>query len=228
MSILEFIPEDDLSVAIDPATYRDQSNPPPVSPGYYRMVVDDYDWRKDENGNLELRDGVWPTLIIKSVKITEGLEPRKVYLWQDVKFKPLERDGETASPAQDLLRAYDATAATTGLKDNVNQILQHIVNGTSFVAKIDWTAYDRTYADQQFENAGGREMMELKDQYAVYRNARVRGYKKFPKLPSGRHAHTMLHLSGMQIEARPEITRFFPTNAKQPTLGPVPEFADAF
>ncbi len=210
---------DDLDVQIDPETYQDQTSPAPPAAGNYRFRVKKITVRKDKEGNVVLRDGQWPVYTLEQVEIVEPAElTRTVSLFQDMSTKPFDRSGVKVSQVGDFLRAVDQTRAVRGLTAMDEAVSEAAETGAIFSGYLDWNAYDSEFAKGALEAAGLKDtkfadMDEAEKKLAneIYKKAKVKGMKKFPKLPNGNPNHVWVGPSGNSIEGRAEITRFYPS-----------------
>lgn len=236
MSILdEFQLIDDTDVAIDPETYQGQTNPPPPAPGVYGFKVKAIDFKRDKQGkaiSYEREGRTYPVIQLEQVEIVDPDEAKRlVMLYQDVKTTPFERvPGKKSTEAGDFLRSFDAARRVSGLADLIESVFEVTKRGEIFYARLDWTATDLDYVEQQMTALGlSKDNPEhKKDINTLWNNARVTGYKKFPVNGNGRVSHVWVGPSGTAVEARPKLMRFYASNEKVPNVGPVKEFSEPF
>jgi hypothetical protein len=217
MSLLDFVQTDVLDVAVD-ETYEDQRNPAPVPSGNYTLKVLRHKGA-ERDGQPILRDDIYPVIQIDQVEIIEPSEfaGRKVGLFQSFETKPSRRQ-RGGSDLGDLTRALDATRTWTGLKEGVATLEELLGAGLPMNVRIDWEANDYEYVKAALtaENLNGVRYAEMIDDQKkiandIYNKAKLRGMKNFPKLQSGDFNHEWTGPGGEVIEARPRITRFFPS-----------------
>jgi len=195
--------------------YVDQSNPPPPLAGNYRLRVLDGDLKKDrETGELIEQDGKYPIFELRTVEIVEPAAlTRKVALFQDIRSKPFDRQGYPASLFGDLIRSLDETARFVGMKAGVKLLRELLGKDTSFKVQLDWEATD-------LELVKSRRESGVTDNDELYKDARVRGMKNFPKLGNGKPNHVWTNpVSGNKVEARATIKRFYPSSDTKVKLG---------
>ena len=205
---------DDLDCSYTPGATPLQGNPAPLRAGNYRLRITDLKPRMRDNVPV-MTDGKYPVLTINSVEILEPEDKagKKISnLWHDLRTKPFNRNGVLVSPLADLLAAYDQTQGWHGLSEGRDLLAQFIADNRSFRCQLNWTAYDKAYADAQFLARGGANNCDPATVKAIYAGARVRGMKNFPLNKDGSFNHVWVGPSWTPIEARLEITRFFPSN----------------
>lgn len=210
---------DDLAVAPDPTDYADQQAPMPPLPGIYRFRVEKAAPRTNKEGQLVLADDRFPTITIQSAKIVEPTEYEKgVGLLQDFRTKPGIRktpNGDKPfSEWNDLLRAFDAREPL-GWPTTKERFEQHVANGDTFLARLEWEGEDRDYREAEFEKSGGKDNLSKEARNAVYAKARRRT-KDF--LKGGVYQPTCLGPTGNIIEARP-VLRPMPSHRWDPAKG---------
>lgn len=205
---------DDLDINIDPDTYQDQTSPAPPAAGNYAFRVKKHSVRTNKDGSVKLTDGKFPIINIMSVEIVEGLDAvRSVGLLQDIRTKPFLRGGLPVSMAGDLLRAFDQTRRARGTEvlDALNEFFG---GGAVARGRFDWTAYDSDAARAAIDTLGGQDKLNAlgKDEINnFYSKFKVKGMKNFPVAANGRHNHFYTFPSGNVVEARLEISRFYPS-----------------
>jgi hypothetical protein len=197
--------------------YVDQSNPPPPLAGNYRLRVLDGDLKKDrDTGELIEQDGKYPIFEMRTVEIVEPAAlTRKVALYQDVRSKPFDRQGYSgASNFNDFLRSLDQTVRFVGVKAGVTALRELLGKDTSFLVQLDWEATDLDLVKSR------REAGET-DNDALYKDARLRGMKNFPKIEkTGKPNHVWTNpASGNRVEARATIKRYYPSLDTKVKLG---------
>lgn len=210
---------DDTDVQIDPETYQDQTSPAPPEAGNYSFKIKKLGVRKTKEGEIVLRDGQWPVYVLEQVEIVEPQEfARTVSLFQDVATKPRDRNGVKVSQALDLVRACDQTRAIRGLQEVDEALAEFVDTGAIFRGYLDWNAYDGSFAKDELEKADLKDVKfaEMNDEEKkvandIYGKAKLKGMKKFPKLANGRANHIWVGPSGDSVEARAEVTRFYPS-----------------
>jgi len=215
----EMVLSDDLDVSMDPETYADQSGPSPVPAGNFNVRVVKHGPRKNKEGQAILTDGKYPIIALEQIEIVEPDEfaGRKVMLFQDIRTKPFERFDPVrgmkvlASGLGDITRAFDQREGWSGLRAGLELLDQFLAENATMRVQLNWTAYDKDYVEQTFDEMGGKDALSKDEQNEVYNKARLRGMKKFPKLPNGKFSHIWVGPSGSPCEARVEITRFFPS-----------------
>lgn len=222
--------DDDLSIAVDPDTYQDQTNPPPPLPGNYRFVVlGNVEARKDKAGKPLVTDGKFPILTIQRVRIVEPTEATKEFgLFHDIRTKPFDRFGTVVSDLGDIIRSMDQTRGWSGLREGVTLLEEMVGQSIPFAAQLAWGAYDGAFVEQAFDELGiskGSEKAALasgqisKDVYnGIYKKARL-GTKDFKPNGKGGLIPVCVGPSGASLEARPQIRKFFPS-LEQVNLGP--------
>lgn len=194
--------------------YQDSSNPPPPAAGNYRLRLLNGEFRKDDNGQKKLTDGKYPTFVLEKVEIIEPVEAaRQVALYADVRSKPFDRNGYPASNFGDLMRALDQTVRFETLGKGFERLRELLGKDTTFVVQLDWEATDLDLVKSR------REAGET-DNNALYKDARVRGQKNFPKLANGKPNHIWTNpASGNSVEARAMIKRYYPSLDTKVKLG---------
>jgi hypothetical protein len=191
----------------------------PPAPGNYRFKVGEYDWQRDQNGNVQLTDGRYPTLVINDVTIVEGLdEPKKVAVYQRIRVKPFERFGRRASEFNDFLRAFDDTVSY-GSWDEAQALMRELFETQTFRGQLNWTAYDKKFVEQCFNAIGGKVNASDEQSKDIYKNARVNSYKRFPTMSNGKPSHIWVGPSGEAIPAKPFIGRFIASSDDKKKLG---------
>lgn len=231
MSLAELFVDDDLSIAVDPETYQDQTNPPPPLPGNYRMIVvgGKVEQRKDKNGNPIVTDGKFPVFTIVRAKIVEPVDAEKEFgLFHDIRTKPYDRHGSVVSDVGDIVRSMDQTRGWQGLAEGVGLLEELIAQNTPFTVQLKWGAYDSDYVEQAFLAAGiakGSEKAALanglitKEAYsAIYKAARL-GTNDFVADGKGGRRPVAVGKSGKTLEARAQIGKFFPSLSPDVPLG---------
>lgn len=228
---------DDLNVSMDNDTYQDQANPAPPAAGNYSFKAVSLGPKLDRTSKkpvFEGGDNRFPTFTLVTAEIVEGLEnPRKVSLFHDIKTKPFARFGTPASGLGDITRAY-GTENWAGVRQGL-QLLEEAAQTGVFAAQLDWGIYDGEFVTAALEATGlanvdkdSRTDDQKKLLNAIYKAAKVTGMKFFPyNATTGRFSHVFIRESvtfknpnsGVNvtidvphrtIEARPQITRFFP------------------
>lgn len=219
---IDFNLSDDLNVNLDPETYQDQTNPAPPPAGNYRMSIEKWSIRKDQNGDVvyDTNDAgkpTFPRIVLEKVKLVEPFPyvDRMVGLYQDLKTKPKQRYGETVNELSDIIRALDQTQGFSGLKAGLTLFGQLAQTNTLSVS-MDWFWNDREYVQSMLdEHFNGRGYFDLdpderKAAGEFYNKAKLTGMKR-NRLPNGKFSHIWTGPSGNKIEARLKITRFFPS-----------------
>lgn len=223
--------EDDLNVTPD---YQTPEAPKPVVPGRYIVQVNKWGYRTGKDGqpryNKDAAGNQYPVLVINSIKILEPVEcQREVFIYQDIDTKPFERNGVMASKAADLLRSIDATIVTTGgTKGLLTELIPLLNGGAVLPVRLDWAGYEKDYANNTFDAAGGKDELTPAEVKAIYAAARIRGWRRIQASNVKRggkneKTHIWIGPSGAAVECRPEITAFIGANEKY-TLGPDKEF----
>ncbi len=220
-SIADLPVNDDLDVPLNANDYQDQTGPAPAKPGIYRLTVVKAEPRK-KDGQIVLAEGKFPTLVLQQVKIVEPVEnERGVGVFTDVRFKPFTRKGPgqrdvVASDLFDLLRGFDDSANISGIEEAKQLLQQHLEQGSSFLAQIGWTGYDKDYVDQEFAKIGAADRSQrssvAKDiANAIYAKARL-NTKNFTI--NGELVSSVTGPSGNTVEAQPKITRYYPSSTE--------------
>jgi len=235
-SIADLPVYDDLAVPSDPTQYADQASPAPAAPGNYRFTIVKIEPKTKKDGSLVLQDDRFPVLNLAQVKIVEPVEnERGVGLFQDIKTKPGIRKGPQGQDVafnefRDLLRSFDATVVIESSEHQKQLLAQYVDGGATFIGQLGWQATDFDYIEAQFKAAGAetfeaRRAVAKEVANAIYNKARKRT-KDF--VVNGKRTASILGPSGNMLEARPVITRFFPSHvydASQGVMVPNPEFA---
>lgn len=207
--------DDDLDISYNPETYAFQGNPAPPPAGNYNLRVKSYRVAQ-KDGQPIMEDGKYPVLTIGTVEIVEAADEklvgRTIGLFHDIKTKPRPRQGIAVTDLADVNAAFDQTRAWSGINAGVELLREFLDTNATFKVRLDWKAYDKTFADAAFAAAGGRDNMTKDEINAVYNQAGIRGMKKFPALDGGRFNHIWKGPSGEAVEARLYITRFYPSN----------------
>jgi len=219
MGLLDITLGDDLDVAIDPETYVDQQSPAPPVAGNYNFRIKKLGVRKNKEGEPVLTDDRWPIYVLEMVDIVEPESlARGVGLFQDLKTKPFERNGVAVMEVGDLIRAIDQSRSLRGLEAIDEALAEFVGTEATFRGYLDWSAYDSAFVKAALAEAGltGQRYASMSDSDKkvasdIYKKAKLSGMKKFPKLANGRHSHIWTGPSGESIEARPRITRFYPS-----------------
>jgi hypothetical protein len=222
--------EDDLNVTED---YQTPDAPKPVVPGRYIVQVAKWGYKTDKNGVPVIKkDGTneYPTLQIHSVKILEPVEcQREVFIYQDIDTKPFLRGDRMVSKAADLLRAIDGTIVTSGgTKGLLTELIPLLNGGPVLPVRLDWGGYEKDYANNTFDAAGGKDQLSPAEVKSVYDASRIRGWRKIVASNvkrGGKNEKTSIWIgpSGQPVECRAEITAFIGANEKY-ELGPDKEF----
>lgn len=206
--------QDDLGVALDPATYQDAQPSMPIFRGIYGSLLKDFDLVRDKDtGDIIFRDG-YPTLLLRQVEVVDGVErPRPVYLYQRINIKPRERKnfttGETSrvSDLADLIRSADATATFSGWKEALGVLQSLVAQGQKFYHKLDWEASDRDAIKEKVDaikaDADDEFSAETKKAVAeVYKAHTRRGQSKFKAANGKGYVPFMDAEDGSRIDAR--------------------------
>ena len=237
IGISDLVISDDLDIEMDAESYQDQASPAPPPAGTYAGKILNLDLRRDqETKQPVLRDDKWPTLVINTINIVEGLEAeRKVVLFQEVGTKPFDRYGTPASGLGDLTRAFDQTRSWRGLDEGMALLREFVETGQIFVAQYNWAVKDGDFVKAAFEQLGvpsdytERNDDQKKLANAIYNASRVRGQGYFPydstkekfshvlqradvsfKNPlTG--ANVVIEVPHRVLEARLEITKYVPS-----------------
>ncbi len=175
---------------------------------------------KDSNGNPK-----YPVISLQSVEITDPFEHgRKVVVFQDIQTKPFTREGKLASPVADVLRAFDAGLSTSGTGEVIREVTDRFQGQIEFRARIDYSAYDKQYAEKLIAAEGGADALKARGKDGwnklneIYgKSAAVRGWKEIAKQNKQRDPEGKLNLgfnrwlgpSGAVVDARPVITVFY-------------------
>jgi hypothetical protein len=217
---------DDTDVAIDPDTYQGQTNPAPPAPGVYGFKTKSLDFAKTKDGQLIKDKLIYPRLVLEQVQIVDPDDlTRMVMLYQRIFSTPFERvPGKVSSMAGDFLYSYDATSRVT-IKGLCESLFQHTAQSDVFYGRLDWEATDVTWVNEQIDkqNLSKDNPAHKAAINALWKQGGVKTFSKFPRLPIS-YSHVWIGPSGMQVEARPYISRFFSTNEKLPKLGPDSKF----
>jgi len=221
---------DDINVNED---YQTPDAPKPVFPGRYIVQVCKWGYKTDKTGTPIIEtEGAnqYPILQLQSVKILEPVEyQREVYIYQDIKSKPFNRGDKMVSKAADLLRAIDGNIVTSGGTAGLLAELIPLLNGGCILpVRLDWAGYEKDYANDTFDAAGGRDALSPAEQKAVFDASRIRGWRKIMASnikKGGKKEKTSIWIgpSGAEVECRSEITAFIGAN-ENVTLGPDKEF----
>lgn len=216
---------DDLNVTMDPDSYKDAPSNTIPQPGAYRLRVVSMKPRKDQDGNIVLADGKFPTIVLEQLEILEPEDDgRKFGAFLDVRTKPVKRFDGYATDLGDITRSFDQTRGWSGTSEGL-AVLEELAQEGTFRAQLGWSAYDSQFAKSQLEAAGlaGLKWSEMtSDQQKVageiYKKARL-STKDFPvsngkRVPFGRNPH-----SGNELEARLTVQRYIPSGAENVKLG---------
>lgn len=222
---------DDLEVGAygieNPDDYQDQTAPPPPTEGNYSLVVTDFGTANEFGKQTPLiEDGKWPVFAIKAVEILEPEEvKRTVRLNQNIKSKPFTRGGAkgdtAASQLQDLIRSFDAKRAFKGIAGEgngelptaVDLLKEFVETRVTLRARGLWKAYDKTYADQAIDAAGGRDNISKEDFGKIINKATIKGMKKFPRSSKGTYIPEIAGPSGEILKAK-FVLQFYPSTEK--------------
>lgn len=220
ISIADLPIVDDLDVPVNPDEYVDQANPAPLAPGNYRFTpVSAKPRTKKDSDELLLVDGKYPVLVLEQVKVVEPTDnERQAGVFTDIRFKPFTRKGVggrevPASDVWDYIRAFDETITIEG-SEHANQLLaQYFEQSAPFLGQISWTGYDKDYVDAEFSKLGASTPEERKNvakdiSNAIYKGARL-NTKDF--VQNGQLQQSVTGRSGNTIEAKPKISRVFPS-----------------
>lgn len=213
---------DDLDVGVNPETYVDQGPPPPPPAGNYEFRVLKHSIRTDQEGNVILVDGRFPIIVLDMLEIVQPIEnARKIAAFLDIRTKPFERNGNPASTFADLIRAYDQTLAWQGLEEGKQALLEFFNSGATFRARLDWTGYDKDYADSEFAKLGlAKKDVPKETANAIYAGAKIKGMRNFPRYANGKFNPVWVNpKSGNLVEARVDIPTFY-ASGKDVQLGP--------
>jgi hypothetical protein len=215
---------------VDPEKYPDvPAIPPPPVSGNYVLKANFYGLKQKEGVLIKYNNH--PVFELRTVEIVEPLESaRKVRLWQDVKTEEFQRNGEWASQLHDLQRALDQTKKFTEVNQGLKLVGELLAADTTFKAKLDWTAYDKAYVEQEFVRLTGmakppRELLDASGVSrevvnAIYKKAKLTSMWMFPKKADGTFNNIWTGVDGTQmIEARPTITRYY-ASLEPVRLGP--------
>lgn len=202
--------------------------PKPPLPGNYMFKPAKWQFRKTKDGQLLLykdKQGNprYPVISLTTVEITDPMDAaRTVVLFQDVSSNPFEREGKMVSRVADLLKAINQEAVAANTGEVLQQLSDALNAGGEFRARLDYKAYDKSFAQEQVANLPSGHTKEQKNE--CYRKAEIRGYKKIraanaangrPELGISR----WLGPSGMVVDVQPELTVFF-GGGDSVTLGP--------
>lgn len=186
--------------------YREDSYVEPKAPGFkllpegnYRIKIAAADVNgRERNGQPVLVEG-WPTLVIEkfTVLAPEAFAERKVIAYADIRTKPYQRDGVTASDLIDWIRAYDASA--TGLTSRNGQLealRRFLEEEAPLTVRIGWEAYDKAFIEEvkQFGTPTNED----------YKKARIRGAKFFDEF-----GHGVSPNNGAPLKAQYRIGQFY-------------------
>jgi hypothetical protein len=235
-SIADLPVVDDLNVPVDPTEYADQANPAPPAPGNYRFAPVKVEPKTTKEGKLVLVDGKFPIINLAQVKIVVPVEnERGVGVFQDIRTKPGTRKGRhgqdvAVNDFYDLLRSFDATVTIDGFEHAKTLLQQYLGSGATFVGQLGWQANDYDYVEAQFALVGAttfeaRKTIAKDVANNIYNKARKRT-KDF--VVNGKRQSSILGPSGQMLEARPVISRFYPSHVYNPQTGemePNAEFA---
>jgi hypothetical protein len=234
MTTTDFLLADDFDLELNPETFIDAPTPLPVIPGTYRVRIESLKQRKNKAGEPVTRSSKlapgrqFPVYVIEKAHIVEPTEnDRDVMLFQDISLAPFMRGGsQPTSTLQDILRSYDVNIAFHTMNEGVQQWLDLVAQKQTFLAYVDWQAYDAEYAKAAIADAqalsAGDLAADVKNN--IYNKAKVRGYKKFPKNASGTFSHIWTGPTGNQVEARATISRWLRSDEDKVVLGPVKDF----
>lgn len=231
MTNFDFNIEDDLNVG-DSYPEMDLTPKPPL-PGNYVFKAAKWDFRRTPAGELVLwknpgGDPTYPLIQLTTVEITDPFEyGRKATLFQDISTVPFQREeGRRASQAADLLRALKADATATNTGEVIRELTESLNGGMEFRARLDYTGYDKAFADAQIAAAGGKTALSKQQLNEIYNKAKIRGYKNILKAnrDAGKEKlplHKWVGPSGNVVECRPALTIFYPASeAETVHLGP--------
>lgn len=206
------------SLTYNPADYVDAGATILPLPGIYRLRVTSLARRKDrETGEVILKDGKWPTLMLNRVEIVEPLDETGVFaIFEEIYTKPYLRQEKPAAKHIDLLRAIDQHNNPGGFEEAVEEVERLLASGQTFVAQIGYKAQDSDWAKQQITMNGGENCpKELRNK--LYNDAKL-STKDF-KNPSGGYRTQAMGRSGKMLEAKLTITKFIPSE-QSVELGP--------
>lgn len=208
--------------SIDQQNYPDQRGPAPPPAGNYSFKILRSGLKK-RNGQLVTYEGAhpvtgetihYPVLSLMAVEIVEPFEcGRKLQnLWKDIYTKPFQRDGRFGSGLLDFIRSYDQTRVIGSVEEGLRLVEEFTAQGLTFRGRLDWTAYDGDYAQEEIQKAGGAAVLSKEALNAIYDAAKVRSMFKFPRRPDGGYSHIWKNpLSDNEIEAKLDLTRFYPS-----------------
>ena len=229
---------DDYQQFDDTENYQDPQGPSLPGAGSYEFKILKAKLRADKNGKLILDTDketgkTYKIVTLLSAQIVGGLGEgvtRNVGLLQDVRLQPFPRgqraDGTPikASKFMDLLRSFDQTRASVRSQDEALELFNAFLSeNLTFRGYADWTAEDWQGRQAELERIGhdpknGRKV-DNKVVNAIYDRFRVRSMFKFPKRPDGTYDQIWKSPAGTPIEARLNITRFYPS-LETVVLGP--------
>jgi hypothetical protein len=222
---------DDINVNED---YQTPEAPKPVFPGRYIVQVDKWGYKTDKNGTPIIKQdeagNQYPILQIHSVKILEPVDcQRTVFIYQDIDTKPFNRGDRMVSKAADLLRAIDGTIVTSGgTKGLLAELIPLLNGGCILPVRLDWAGYEKDYANNTFDAAGGRDALSAAEVKSIFDASRIRGWRNIVRsnvkrgLPN-KPTNIWRGPGGTDVECRAEITAFIGANEKY-ELGPDKEF----
>ena len=212
---------DDLSVAVDPETYKDVQPPMPITRGAYGVRIDPdtcnlvrYGENHDKAGELVLQDGLYPLLQVGMLEVVEGVETaRKLPLFQTIRIKPRLRkdfnggEDQQVSDLGELIRSGDATAKFSGWKEGLAILQSLIAQGTVFYFKLDWEAVDQKAIREEVEelktsSEDPRDAETRKAINQVYKTYTRRGQSKFKAANGDGYVPFMDGKDGSRIAAR--------------------------
>jgi hypothetical protein len=198
--------------------YQDQLPPGPPVRGDYRARITKLTTRTNRDGEVILKDGKWPVLVVEEIEIIEGIAntPRRVAVYQDIRTKPFDRYGKKVSQLGDLLRAYDQNREFKGLAGQIAGLKELVQTSASFVFRGDWIAKDTEHAKARIAAAGGYDNLSREEINAIYNECEVRGMANFPTMTDPKtgdqvHLSQVEGPSGNTLEARFEMRRFYPS-----------------
>lgn len=206
--------DDDLQVGED---YESTSQPRPPLPGNYLFKPGKWDFRKTKSGELVLyRDNQgnpkYPVIGLATVDIVDPIDnARTVAVFADIASNPFERNGQMSSGAADLMRSMNAEATARNTSEVLSQVTEGLAAGQEFRARLDYTAYDKAYADQLLAEI---DPNDRKAKNEAYRKAQIRGYKKIQQanVRAGKGElgiYKWVGPSGAVVDVRPALTVFY-------------------
>jgi len=211
------------TLTYNPDEYVDSGSPLMPLPGTYRFRVTSLTRRKDrDSGQVILKDGKWPTLVLNRVEIVEPIDDAGIFgVFEEIYTKPYMRKGATGQPTPaakhiDLLRAIDKSARPADFLEAVEEVEHLLASGQTFVAQLGYKAQDSDWARQQIAMNGGDSIeKELRNQ--IYNNSKL-STKDF-KNPNGGYRVQAMGKSGKMLEAKLTLTKFIPSD-QNVELGP--------